>query len=347
MRSEKLEVRSERLELRCETQEVRLGLRSQVSGLGSQFSVLTSHFSALQKTLVLVSLLTFHFSLLSHAQTAGPIPASVVPPGKPAPAAAAPAVGKIAEPAPAAGAWRLVQTIALPRPGVASLDRRGILYVADANNNIHQYGPDGQALNVYSPPQRGHVAQLEAWNTTKILVFYDDRQQLLLLDRFVAPLGQFNLLDLLDGTVRAATLAPDDRLWLLNESDLTLRQFDPTGKGFTLSTPLDLLIGRSRPDFRFLREYQNNLYLVDRVNGIYVFDNLGNYRKKLPFTGLSTIGFRGDELYFLADGAVQFFHLYNFSQRIVPLPTAEVHQVLLGEGYAYVFTPAGVQVYKI
>jgi hypothetical protein len=219
--------------------------------------------------------------------------------------------------------------------------------VADANNNIHQYGPDGQALNVYSPPQRGHVAQLEAWNTTKILVFYDDRQQLLLLDRFVAPLGQFNLLDLLDGTVRAATLAPDDRLWLLNESDLTLRQFDPTGKGFTLSTPLDLLIGRSRPDFRFLREYQNNLYLVDRVNGIYVFDNLGNYRKKLPFTGLSTIGFRGDELYFLADGAVQFFHLYNFSQRIVPLPTAEVHQVLLGEGYAYVFTPAGVQVYKI
>jgi hypothetical protein len=296
-------------------------------------------------------LLTSDLPLLSWAQTTVPTPASVVLPGKPASAAAALEVSKANKLAPAAGSWQLVQTIALPQPGAASLDRRGTLYVADANNNVHQYGPNGQALNVYSPPQPGHVAQLEAWNTTKILVFYDDRQQLLLLDRFVAPMGQFDLLDLLDGTVRAATLAPDDRLWLLNESDLTLRQFDPTGRSFTLSTPLDLLIGRSRPDFRFLREYQNNLYLVDRVNGIYVFDNLGNYRKKLPFAGLSTVGFRGDELYFLADGAIQVFHLYTFAQRTIAFPAgvvvSDVRQILLGEGYAYVFIPAGVQVYKM
>ncbi|AII52755.1 hypothetical protein [Hymenobacter sp. APR13] len=287
---------------------------------------------------------------LAAAQTTAPTPASVAPPGKPAPAAAAPA----GAPRPAAtpgSTWQLVRTVALPQPGVASLDRRGNLYVADSRDNIHQYGPDGQALNVYSAPQPGHVAQLEAWNTTKILVFYDDRQQLLLLDRFAAPLGEFNLLDLLDGTARAATLAPDDRLWLLNESDLTLRQFDAATRRFTVSTPLDLLIGRSRPDFRFLREYQNNLYLVDRVNGIYVFDNLGNYRKKLPFAGLSTIGFRADELYFLADGAVQLLQLYTLAQRTVPLPTgvpaAEVRQVLLGENYAYLFTKAGLQVYKL
>jgi hypothetical protein len=297
---------------------------------------------------VLVSFFTA-FSLSTRAQTTAPTPASVAPPGKPAPAAAAPAATQ--RPAAAGSTWQLVRTIALPQPGVASLDRRGNLYVADSRDNIHQYGPDGQALNVYSPPQPGHVAQLEAWNTTKILVFYDDRQQLLLLDRFAAPLGEFNLLDLLDGTARAATLAPDDRLWLLNESDLTLRQFDAATRRFTVSTPLDLLIGRSRPDFRFLREYQNNLYLVDRVNGVYVFDNLGNYRKKLPFPGLSTIGFRADELYFLADGAIQLFQLYTLAQRTVPLPAgtpaSEVRQVLLGESYAYLFTKAGLQVYKL
>lgn len=247
--------------------------------------------------------------------------------------------------------WRLVRTIALPQPGAASLDRRGTLYVADTRDNVRQYGPDGQALSTFSPPQPGHVAQLEAWNTIKILAFYDDRQELVLLDRFAALLTQFSLLDFLDGgLVRAATLAPDDRYWLLLESDLTLRQFDPTQKRFTVSTPLDLLVGRSKPDFRFLREYQNNLYLLDRANGIYVFDNLGNYRKKLPFSGFNTFGFRGDELYYFADGAVQLFHLYNLTQRTVALPTdvtaADVRQVLLGEQYAYVFTAAGVRVYK-
>ena len=299
------------------------------------------------RAVLIISLLTFTFSSLTYAQTTAPTPASVVPPGRPTPVAAV-----VAPVAPvAAGAWQLVRTIALPQPGVASLDRRGTLYVADSRDNIHQYGPDGQALNVYSAAQPGHVAQLEAWNTTKILVFYDDRQQLLLLDRFAAPLGEFSLLDLLDGTVRATTLAPDDRFWVLNESDLTLRQFDAATRRFTVSTPLDLLIGRSRPDFRFLREYQNNLYLVDRVNGIYVFDNLGNYRKKLPFTGLSTVGFRADELYFLADGAVQLFHLYTLAQRTVPLPAdvtaTDVRQVLLGEAYAYIFVKEGVRVYKL
>lgn len=286
--------------------------------------------------------------LPAAAQTTVPTPASVVPPGRqPTPVQAAPAVAKATDPVSPAGTWTLVRSIVLPQPGAASLDRRGTLYVADAQNNIHQYGPDGQALNTFSPPQPGHVASIEAWNTTKILVFYDDRQQLLLLDRFAAPVGELGLLDYLDGTVRVATLAPNDRVWLLNESDLTLRQFDTNQKRFGLNTPLDLLIGRSRPDFRFLREYQNNLYLLDRTNGVYVFDNLGNYRKKLPFAGLSTLGFRGDELYFVSEGKLQFFHLYTLAQRTLPLPAAEVRQVLVGETYAYIFTAAGVQVYKL
>ncbi|TGE22082.1 hypothetical protein E5K00_17680 [Hymenobacter aquaticus] len=289
-------------------------------------------------------------TLEAAAQTTVPSAASVVPAGKPAAPAPAPVVNAAAQPNPVdASGWTLVRTIALPRPGPASLDRRGNLYLADAQNNVRQYGPDGQPLNTYSPPQPGHTAQLEAWNTAKVLVFYDDRQEILLLDRFMAPLTQVRLPDLLDGMVRTATLAPDDRLWLLDESSLVLRQYDPTGQRIALNTPLDILIGRSKPDFRFMRQYQNNLYLVDRTSGIFVFDNLGNYRKKLPFPGLSAIGFRGDELYYLAGNTVRLFHLYNLTERTLPLPvtTTEIQQVLLGEQYAYILTAAGVGVYKL
>ena len=81
-----------------------------------------------------------------------------------------------------------------------------------------------------------------------------------------------------------------------------------------------------------------------------MFDNLGNYKKKLPFAGLSTLGFRGDELYYLEGGAVHFFHLYNLTERRVALPPdadpGAVRQVLVGEGYAYIFTAAGIAVYQ-
>ncbi|UPL48302.1 hypothetical protein [Hymenobacter sublimis] len=276
------------------------------------------------------------------AQTTAPAAGSVAPAAQAAPVVTVPANTKAA-----GSTWQLVRTIALAQPGPASLDRRGNLYVTDSQNNLRQYGPDGQALNTYSPPLPGHTAQVEAWNTAKVLVFYDDRQQAVLLDRFLTPIGEVRWPDYLDGQVRAATLAPDDRYWLLNESDLTLRQFDAAQKRFTITTPLDLLIGRTRPDFRFLREYQNNLYLVDRTSGIYVFDNLGNYRKKLPLLGLSYVGFRADELYYLAPDGLRFFHLYTLAERAVPLPVAGAQQVVVSDQYAYVVSAAGIQVYKI
>ncbi|MDU0371831.1 hypothetical protein ACFPAF_15620 [Hymenobacter endophyticus] len=278
---------------------------------------------------------------LVAAQTTAPAAGSVAPAGQAAPVVSAPV------PKAAPVGWQLVRTVKLARPGAASLDRRGNVYVTDAQNNLHQYSPDGQALNTYSPTLPGHTMQVEAWNTAKVLVFYDDRQQVVLLDRFLAPISELNLSDYLDGQARVATLAPDDRYWLLNESDLTLRQLDVAQKRFTITTPLDLLIGRTRPDFRFLREYQNNLYLVDYNGGVYVFDNLGNYRKKLPFRGASVVGFRGDELYYTAADGLHFFHLYNLTERLVTLPAAGATQVLVGEQYAYLLLPEGVQVYKL
>ncbi len=290
----------------------------------------------------------------ANAQGTVPAAASVAPAAAAAPTetprpAAAP--GPAPAVVPAGAGWALVRTLRLPNPGAASLDRRGGLYVADADNNVRQFGPEGLPLNTYAPPQPGHVAQLEAFNLNTTLVFYDDRQQLVLLDRFLAPISELRLADYLDGTVRVATLAPDNQIWLLDESTLTLREFDPGTLRLVQSTPLDLLIGRTRPDFRFIRQYQNNTYLVDKTTGIYVFDNLGNYKKKLPLPGLSTVGFRGDELYYLAGNELRFFHLYNLTERAVALPptgdAGPPRQVLVGEQFAYLFTAQGVAVYRL
>ena len=289
----------------------------------------------------------------AHAQTTVPAAASPAPAARQpvAPVQPAPALPVDISAAPTVAAWKLLRVIKLPNPGAASLDRRGALYVADADNNLRQYGPEGLPLNTYAPTQPGHVAQVEAWNVSSTLVFNDDRQQLVLLDRFLALISEVRLGDVLDGTVRVATLAPDNFIWLLDESTLTLREFDPNTLRQVQNTPLDLLIGRSRPDFRFIRQYQNNTYLVDRSTGVYVFDNLGSYKKKLPFPGLNMVGFRGDELYFLDGGALHFFHLYNQTERRVALPAgldpATVRQVLVGETYAYIFTAAGVAVYQM
>jgi hypothetical protein len=312
--------------------------------------MVTSWFCVSLRSSALAALLAPAVAL---AQTTVPSAASVAPAARVAPVEAAPAEKAIAANAatPAAGTWTLVKTLVLPNTGAASLDRRGTLYLADQDNNLRQLARDGQPLNTYSPAQPGHVAVVEAWNQNSLLVFYDDRQQVLLLDRFLAPLSEIRLADYIDGTVRTATLAPDGLLWVLDESALTLREFDPQALRVVQNTPLDLIIGRSRPDFRFMRHYQNNVYLVDHTSGIFVFDNLGNYRKKLPFTGLDFVTFRGDELVYLSGGQLHFFHLYNLTERTQPLPASldatTVRQVLLGDQQAYFVTTQGVSIYQL
>jgi hypothetical protein len=299
------------------------------------------------------ALLAAWLPLAAAAQSTVPSAASVAPAARVAPVETAPAnkATSLATPVPGATTWALAKTIVLPNPGPASLDRRGTFYVADRDNNLRQLGRDGQPLNTYSPTQPGHVAVIEAWNQNSLLAFYDDRQQVLLLDRFLAPLAEIRLADYFDGTVRTATLAPDGQLWLLDESALTLREFDPQALRVVQSTPLDLIIGRSRPDFRFLRQYQNNLYLVDHTSGIFVFDNLGNYRKKLPFVGLDFIAFRGDELVYLAGSQLHFFHLYNLTERTQPLPidldATTIRQVLFDEQLVYFVTMKGISIYQL
>src|SRR5690606_36107547 len=126
----------------------------------------------------------------------------------------------------------------------------------------------------------------------KILAFYQDRQQLLLLDRFLRPISSTTLTDFdFNGTVRAAALASDDGFWLFNETNFSLSKLDTRLRKLTSETPLNLILDKDRFDVRMIREYQNMVYMLDYNGGIYVFDNFGNYKKKLPYQGISYIGF--------------------------------------------------------
>jgi hypothetical protein len=242
--------------------------------------------------------------------------------------------------------FTLVQSVPVRQPQAVSIDRLGQVYVADQQNNLHKFSPQGERLFTFSPPQRGRLTCVEAWNPVKTLLFYDDRQQIILLDRFLTPITTVRLADLTDGLVRLATLAPDDQFWIFNESDFSLSRIDPRYPEARLSTSLNPILPQAPYDLRLLREYQNHLYLLDRNSGIYIFDNMGNYKKKLPVQGLDYLGFKGDEGYYLKHGQLVFFNLYTWQERTFPLPAAQPYrQVLAGDKKVYLLSEAHLDVY--
>ncbi|MHC2993772.1 hypothetical protein OB13_20130 [Pontibacter sp. HJ8] len=231
-------------------------------------------------------------------------------------------------------------SLAISSPTTISVDQNGSVYLMGPKRNLYKLDSLGQPLQAFSPPSRGRITAVEAWNPMKLLLFYEDRQELVLLDRFMSPIGTTRLSDLnYTGNVRAATLTPDDSFWLFNESDFTLSKIDLRYQKAVVETPLDLILDKARFDVRFVREYQNLVYLLDYNAGIYVFDNLGNYKKKLPFTGLAYMGFSGHELYFVKDNQLHFFDLYELKGRTLNLPAGKAYvSALVSSNFLYLFT---------
>ncbi|MBF8961662.1 hypothetical protein I0P70_00270 [Pontibacter sp. FD36] len=234
-------------------------------------------------------------------------------------------------------------------PATVSIDRNGSVYLMDTGRSLFMLDSTGKPFNTFSPPSRGRITAVEAWNPMKVFLFYEDRQELMLLDRFMRPIANTRLTDLgYMGNVQAATLTSDDSFWLFNESDFTLSKLDLRYQKPIIETPLDLILDKARFDVRFIREYQNMVYLLDYNGGVYVFDNLGNYKKKLPFTGVSYIAFKGNELYFVKDNTLHFFDLYKLQERVLPLPADKNYlSTLISDNTLYLFTKEQADVYRM
>lgn len=252
-----------------------------------------------------------------------------------------------ASPPAAAQQLRLQASLPLAQAQLVSIDQLGQVYVAGKNNILYKLDARGKGLQTYSPTQQGQLRGVEAWNPNKTLLFYEDRQQVVLLDRFLAPMATIRLADLDPGLVRLATLSSDDQLWVLNESDFSISKIDPRYPDARLSTRLNQILPRSAHDFRLLREHQHHLYLLDRHSGLYTFDNMGTFKKKLPLTNLSHLGFLGDEAYFLREGKLVFFNLYSGRETAYALPPGSAYQqVLAADKVLYLFSDHQLDIYQ-
>ncbi|MCJ8164014.1 hypothetical protein MKJ04_04115 [Pontibacter sp. E15-1] len=239
-------------------------------------------------------------------------------------------------------------SIPLNSPTPISQDRNGHIYLLDPLRNLLRLDSLGRPLDTFSPPSRGRISTIEAWNPMKLLLFYEDRQALLLLDRFLRPISSTDLRDInFEGIARVATLSADDGFWLFDETNLTLSKLDLRLRKVTVETPLNLILDRERFDVRQLREYQNMLYLLDYNNGLYVFDNLGNYKKRISFEGVSYVGFRGNTLYFVQQGALHMYDLYTSEKQSIALPKGGKYlTALIGENQLYLFAKDRADVYR-
>ena len=208
----------------------------------------------------------------------------------------------------------LEKKISLKSVTAAAIDQKKHIYVADSEGNIVQYDSLGKRLLVYSPDKIGTVTSMATSQTMRLFAFYRDFQEYVMLNRFLDQTSRqkFESEDI--GFVRLATLASDNNLWVFDENDISIKKYNPQLNKVIAKVALDLMFGQKRQEIIYLKEYQNLLYLVDKNSGIWVFDNLGNFKKKMIYSDIQGFTVAGKFMYIIQAQKIKQLSLYDSTQ---------------------------------
>lgn len=197
-------------------------------------------------------------------------------------------------------------------------DQIGNIYTATAGGDVNKYTAMGELLFQYSPTRTGLVHHVDATTQLRVLVFYEDLQEYVLLDRYLRSPVTYRLQDFGIGYISDIALNLQQNVWVVDQSDFTLKLLDPSRNMILEKVSLAKLLNQESAEIVTLRVHQNHLYLYDENKGLLVFDSIGNYQGALEVQGIPK--FIKDELYYEKDDKLIIQNIYSEETRQFKLP---------------------------
>jgi len=243
--------------------------------------------------------------------------------------------------------WELKHTIQFPRLGLLSLDNQGFIFISDLEGNIYQYNKEGRLVNNFSPHRQGALSQLEAAWTVNIFTFSTDLQEYRILDRFINPVSQNRIpIDKIT-LAKMATLGNNNIMWVFDEADLSLKQFDYRISEILQNQPLNLILERSSLEVKDIREYQNLLFLYIESEGVYILDNQGNYIRNLKLNLSQKLSFWKNYLVFHENDQLVLFNFQTGKREEFELPEKVIPKNIMINQYAiFLYDESKVLIYS-
>lgn len=203
-----------------------------------------------------------------------------------------------------------------------AIDNLDNLYVISSTGQVKKLNNRGDSVGVFSGVKAyGKLAALDVTNPLRPLLFYKDFSTVVVLDRFLAnrvslDLRRHNVLQ-----PAAIGLSYDNNIWVFDQYDNKLKKVDENG---------NLLL--ETPDFRQLfsttitpqRIINDNgfVYLADSAQGIFVFDNYGSFKRKMPIKNWSYFDLWNGQIIRLEQNAILVYNPSTFNEQSQKFPPA-------------------------
>ncbi|GAB3217423.1 hypothetical protein J0A67_00385 [Algoriphagus aestuariicola] len=231
---------------------------------------------------------------------------------------------------------------------LVSLDTKDQIYASNTSGDIYLFDQKGKQINVYSPTRQARLHQLEASWTVNIFGFSADLQEYRVLDRFLNPIAENNF-QLNEVTLpKAATLGNNNVIWVWDESDLSLKTLDYLRNLVIQSQPLNLILDSEDLKVSEIREFKNRLFMNVPDSGIFIFDNQGNFLKKVTLMIDQRMCFYKESLFWVEGRSLKMYSLQ--SQAIFDLgtlPSKDVQYLQIGQEHIALVKKNLISIYPL
>lgn len=229
-----------------------------------------------------------------------------------------------------------------------SFDNKDQIFASNTSGDIYQFNTNGRQLNLFSPMRQGRLHQLEAAWTVNIFSFSADLQEYRILDRFMNQLTEkgFSQADI--NLAKAATLGNNNMIWVWDESDLSLKTLDYLRNLVVQNQPLNLILNTDNLEVIEIREFKNRLFMNVANEGIFIFDNQGNFLSKIKIITDQRMCFFKEHLLWIQKDQVMAFSISNKAIfMIAQIPPKDYKYMQVGQETLALIEKDKINIYPI
>jgi len=218
------------------------------------------------------------------------------------------------------------------------------LYLVE-DYTIKKFDSKGNLMFTYSDNYLGKISSLSIGEGLKVLVYYQNNAQMVVLDNSLSQLSPPVTLNYYNlGTVSLLCASSQNRYWFYDPlQGALIRTTNTFTEVFNSGNLNQLFAFELRPNL--MTEWGNTLYLNDPNEGILVFDIFGTYKKTIPLKGLTNFQVSENGIFFMEDNAFFFYDFNSFLVQEVNLPESNAVKALISNKMLYLQTEIGVEAF--
>ena len=203
-------------------------------------------------------------------------------------------------------------------------------------NSINKYNQDAELQFSQSIKRLGRMSQLVLINTMRLIHFSEEQQTLCYFDNTLSEMD--DCVELSDqGVVNASLVcgsSQPNKIWVLDNLNSTLSLFslDKLIQEQEINNLKGILNIENISD---IKESGSRLYLLDKTQGIYVFDLCGSLLDFIPKKSIQQFAVIGSTLYTLIAGDLKIVSIDTDEEISVKLPIDKVFDFQIQNGTFY------------